>query len=106
MIYLPFNHPAHPANKTFSWGRTGHRRSLILKVSFTFTKTNNVREKPLLEDGANVSVILISGNIKIRSSGKLLEDGYKGRSVRVLLSTGKKMEGRLQDENTVIINLK
>ena len=68
--------------------------------------TNNVREKPLVNDGSNVKVILLSGNIKIHSTGKLLEDGYKNKPVRVLLSTGKRVEGLLEDENTVVIHLK
>ena len=68
--------------------------------------TTNVREKPLVKDGSNVKVILLSGNIKVHSTGKLLEDGYKNRSARVLLSTGKRVEGIVKDENTVVIHLK
>lgn len=68
--------------------------------------TTNVREKPLVKDGSNVKVILLSGNIKIHSTGKLLEDGYRNRSARVLLSTGKRVDGIVKDENTVIIHLK
>ena len=65
-----------------------------------------LEKKPLVKDGSNVKVILLSGNIKIHSTGKLLEDGYKNRSARVLLSTGKRVEGIVKDENTVIIHLK
>ena len=68
--------------------------------------TTNVREKPLAKDGTSVKVILVSGNIKIHSTGKLLEDGYQNRSVRVLLQTGKRVDGTMIDSNTVMILMK
>ena len=33
---IPSVQPAQPANKTFSRGKNGHRRSAILKVPYTF----------------------------------------------------------------------
>ena len=50
--------------------------------------------------------MLVSGNIKVHSTGKLLEDGYQNRSVRVLLQTGKRVDGIMVDASTVMIVMK
>ncbi len=61
-------------------------------------------KKPALRAGIPITLVFVKGNLSIRTSGTLLDNGEVGQKVRV--RKGKKIfVGRLKDEKTVVVEL-
>jgi len=65
---------------------------------------SSLRKEPLVKRGEEVNVVFREGNLEISFTGKALDNGFLGDTVRVLsANTGKVLKGRVISEGSVLV---